>query len=294
LTTGISIRIILVTVLGSLTDPFQYAFMQRALLEVLLLAVPAGFLGAWIVLRRLAFLTHAVGAATFPGLVLGYGLGFSPWLGAFGMAAGFAGLQVGLERRTRLDPGAITGLLLATALAAGSVLVSDVFHSSATVDGLLFGSLLGIGSADLARTALLDVACLALLLGAGRGLLATSYAPAAAAALGFRRSLYDAMLLLLLGAAVVTSAATIGGFAVSGLLVVPAATARLVTRSVRELQLVATGLAAVEATAGLALAFELDVPPGAAIAVLAAAIFLAVTLAVLPAKDAPAVAGAAS
>jgi ABC-type Mn2+/Zn2+ transport system permease subunit len=294
LTTGISIRIILVTVLGSLTDPFQYAFMQRALLEVLLLAVPAGFLGAWIVLRRLAFLTHAVGAATFPGLVLGYGLGFSPWLGAFGMAAGFAGLQVGLERRTRLDPGAITGLLLATALAAGSVLVSDVFHSSATVDGLLFGSLLGIGSADLARTALLDVACVGLLLGAGRGLLATSYAPAAAAALGFRRSLYDAMLLLLLGAAVVTSAATIGGFAVSGLLVVPAATARLVTRSVRELQLVATGLAAVEATAGLALAFELDVPPGAAIAVLAAAIFLAVTLAVLPAKDAPAVAEAAS
>jgi ABC-type Mn2+/Zn2+ transport system permease subunit len=294
LTTGIILRIILVTVLGSVTDPFQYAFMQRALLEVLLLAVPAGFLGAWIVLRRLAFLTHAVGAATFPGLVLGYGLGFSPWLGAFGMAAGFAGLQVGLERRTRLDPGAITGLLLATALAAGSVLVSDVFHSSATVDGLLFGSLLGIGSADLARTALLDVACVALLLGAGRGLLATSYAPAAAAALGFRRSLYDAMLLLLLGAAVVTSAATIGGFAVSGLLVVPAATARLVTRSVRELQLVATGLAAVEATAGLALAFELDVPPGAAIAVLAAAIFLAVTLAVLPAKDAPAVAEAAS
>lgn len=280
--------------LGSVTDPFQYAFMQRALLEVLLLAVPAGFLGAWIVLRRLAFLTHAVGAATFPGLVLGFGLGFSPWLGAFGMAAGFAGLQVGLERRTRLDPGAITGLLLATALAAGSVLVSDVFHSSATVDGLLFGSLLGIGSADLARTALLDVACVALLLGAGRGLLATSYAPAAAAALGFRRSLYDAMLLLLLGATVVTSAATIGGFAVSGLLVVPAATARLVTRSLRELQLVATGLAAVEATAGLALAFELDVPPGAAIAVLAAAIFLAVTLAVLPAKDAPAIAGTAS
>jgi ABC-type Mn2+/Zn2+ transport system permease subunit len=287
LTTGIILRIILVTLLASLSDPFQYAFMQRALAEVLLLALPAGLLGAWIVLRRLAFLTHAVGAATFPGLVLGYGLGFSPWLGAFGVAAGFAGLQVGLERRTRLDPGAITGLLLATSLAAGSVLVSDVFHSSATVDGLLFGSLLGIGTADLVRTALLDVACVALLLAAGRGLLATSYAPAAAAALGFRRGLYDALLLLLLGAAVVTSAATIGGLAVSGLLVVPAATARLVSRSVRELQLVAVGLAAVEATAGLVIAFELDVPPGAAIAVLAAAVFLAVTVAVLPARRAP-------
>jgi ABC-type Mn2+/Zn2+ transport system permease subunit len=294
LTTGIILRIILVTVLGSLTDPFQYAFMQRALAEVLLLAVPAGLLGAWIVLRRLAFLTHAVGAATFPGLVLGYGIGFSPWLGAFGMAAGFAGLQVGIERRTRLDPGAVTGILLATALAAGSVLVSDVYHSSAAVDSLLFGSLLGIGTADLVRTAFLDAACVVLLVSAGRGLLATSYAPAAAAALGFRRGLYDAMLLLLLGAAVVTSAATIGGLAVSGLLVVPAATARLVSGSVRELQLVAMVLAAVEGTAGLVMAFELDVPPGAAIAVLAAAVFLAVSLAVLPSRRTPAAAEAAA
>ena len=78
LTTGIILRIILVTLLASLSDPFQYAFMQRALAEVLLLALPAGLLGAWIVLRRLAFLTHAVGAATFPGLVLGYGLNPSP------------------------------------------------------------------------------------------------------------------------------------------------------------------------------------------------------------------------
>jgi ABC-type Mn2+/Zn2+ transport system permease subunit len=279
--------------MAGLSDPFQYAFMQRALAEVLLLSIPAGFLGAWIVLRRRAFLTHAVGAATFPGLVVGYGLGFSPWLGAFGVAAGFAGAQVGLERRTRLDPGAITGLLLATALAAGSVLVSNVFHSSATVDGLLFGSLLGIGSADLARTVVLDVVCLGLLLGTGRGLLATSYAPAAAGALGFRRSAYDAILLLLLGAAVVTSAAAIGGFAVSGLLVVPAATARLLTRSIRELQVIGTVLAAVESTAGLALAFRLDIPPGAAIAVLAAAVYLVVTLAVMPGRSTAGPAGVA-
>ena len=64
--------------LGYLTDPFQYPFMQRALLEVLLLSIPAGLLGCWIVLRRLSFLTHAVGAATFPGLVLGFGLGVQP------------------------------------------------------------------------------------------------------------------------------------------------------------------------------------------------------------------------
>jgi ABC-type Mn2+/Zn2+ transport system permease subunit len=267
--------------IGFLTDPFQYPFMQRALEEVLLLSIPAGLLGSWIVLRRLSFLTHAVGAATFPGLVLGFGLGFSPWLGAFGVAALFAGAQTTFERRCRLDAGAITGLLLATALAAGSVLTSNVFHSSATVDGLLFGSLLGIGSTDIARALVLGIVCVALILVAGRGLLATSFAPSAAASLGYRRGVYDAVLLLVLGAAVVSCSAAIGGFVVSGLLVVPAATARLVARSLPQMQLGATALAAVESTLGLVLAFHLDVPPGAAIAVLAASVYLAAVL-VLP------------
>ena len=184
-----------------------------------------------------------------------------------------------LERRCKLDAGAITGLLLATALAAGSVLTSNVFHSSATVDGLLFGSLLGIGDADIARALALDVACVALILIAGRGLLATSFAPAAAASLGYRRGIYDALLLLVLGAAVVSCSAAIGGFVVSGLLVVPAATARLLARSLRQMQIGASLLAAAEATVGLVLAFRLDVPPGAAIAVLAASIYLVAVLA---------------
>ncbi len=265
---------------GYLSGPFQYPFMQRALLEVLLLSVPAGLLGCWIVLRRFSFLTHAVGAATFPGLVLGFGLAFSPWLGAFGVAAGFVGAQTLLERRARLDPGAITGLLLATCLAAGSVLVSNVFHSSATVDGLLFGSLLGIDQTDIYRALVLDVACIALVVVAGRGLLATSFAPATAESLGYRRGRYDAVLLLLLGATVVSCSAAIGGFVVSGLLVVPAATARLLARSVRQVQVGGALLAAVEATLGLALAFHLDVPPGAAIAVLAASVYVVVVIAV--------------
>lgn len=266
--------------IGYVIDPFQYPFMQRALEEVLLLAVPGGLLGTWIVLRRLSFLTHAVGAATFPGLVLGFGLGFSPWLGAFAVAAGFGGAQTALERRCRLDAGAITGLLLATSLAAGSLLTSNVFHSSATVDGLLFGSLLGIGEADVARALVLDVACVAVLVGAGRALLATSFAPAAAHSLGYRRGVYDAILLLLLGASVVSCSAAIGGFVVSGLLVVPAATARLLARSVRQMQLGAAALAAVESVIGLVLAFHLDVPPGAAIAVLAASVYVVVVVAI--------------
>jgi len=65
-------------------DPFQLPYVQRGLIEILILAVGAGVLGTWIVLRGLAFFSHAVGTAAFPGLVLAEGIGFAAPLGAFG------------------------------------------------------------------------------------------------------------------------------------------------------------------------------------------------------------------
>src|SRR6266480_153283 len=92
--------------------PFHYAFVQRGVVAALLLSIPAGILGTWIVLRGLAFFSPAVGTAACPGLTL-----------------------VG-------------------ALALGVVLASDVFHSGANVETLLFGSLLLVGAHDVRLAAI--------------------------------------------------------------------------------------------------------------------------------------------
>ncbi len=71
-------------------SPFDLAdlpFLREALLELILLAVTGGVLGAWVVLRRLAFFTHAAGSATFPGLVLADASGFSPTLAGIAVVA---------------------------------------------------------------------------------------------------------------------------------------------------------------------------------------------------------------
>jgi ABC-type Mn2+/Zn2+ transport system permease subunit len=73
-------------------------YMQRAIVEVLLLAVLAGALGGWIVLRRLAFFTHSVGTAAFPGLVVAGAWGIAPQLAALAAALGFAGARERLAR----------------------------------------------------------------------------------------------------------------------------------------------------------------------------------------------------
>src|SRR3989449_9090418 len=106
-------------------EPFQLLFVQRALLEVLLLSTGAGLVGTWIVMRGLAFYSHAVGAAAFPGLVVADGLGFAPALGAFGAAVLFAGAVGGLAHARRSGYGSLTRLPPTGAPAAGVGLATD-------------------------------------------------------------------------------------------------------------------------------------------------------------------------
>src|SRR5215210_2699230 len=135
---------------------FTLPFVQRGLLEVVALALAAGLLGTWIVLRGLAFYAHAVGTAAFPGLVLADGLGFPALLGAFGTAIAVAAIA----RRERGADDTASALVLVAALALGVILASDVFTSTGGVDQLLFGSLLLTGPGDLALAVAASAAAL--------------------------------------------------------------------------------------------------------------------------------------
>jgi ABC-type Mn2+/Zn2+ transport system permease subunit len=262
-----------------LTDPLALPFMQRALIATLLLAVPAGLLGTWIVLRRLAFFAHAVGSATFPGLVVAGPWGIAPPLAALGAGLGFAGLLSRMTRRGATTADAATGLLLTAALALGAILASDVYRSGAGVDRLLFGTLLGLGDGDLVLAGAVAAAALVASAACIRTWLATGFDPAGAAALGVRGARGDWLLLALLAVTVVAVLPAVGALLVSTLLVVPAATARLLARSLGALLGVAVALAALEGVAGLLLAYHLDLPPGPAIAVIGGGAFALAALA---------------
>jgi ABC-type Mn2+/Zn2+ transport system permease subunit len=246
-------------------------FLTRALVEVVLLAIAGGLLGTWIVLRRLAFFTHAAGSATFPGLVVAGPWGVPAQVAALGAGLLYAGGLERLVRRRGVAPDAATALLLVAALALGTVLASDAYPSGTGVDRLLFGTLLGLDDADLALSA--AVAALALVATAtlGRTWLATGFDPAAAPGLGVRGGAGDLLLLAGLAVTVVAALPAVGALLVGTLLVVPAATARLLTGDLRTFQALAVGLAVAEGAGGLLVAYWWDLPPGPAIAVLGGA-----------------------
>jgi ABC-type Mn2+/Zn2+ transport system permease subunit len=248
-------------------DLADISFLREALFELVLLAAAGGLLSAWVVLRRLAFFSHAVGSATFPGLVVADATGFSPLLAGLAVALGYAG---GVERvgRAGREPGEATALLLVAALAGGVILASDVFDSGAAVDRLLFGTLLAIGPGDLALSAataaLVALATLAL----GRTWAAIAFDPDAAPALGLPAARADFVLLALVAVAAVAAIPAVGALLVAAIYVLPGASARLLARTIPGLLAWSAALALAQGLLGLYAAYWLDLPPGPPVAVI--------------------------
>lgn len=254
-------------------DLLELPALRAALAELVLLGVAGGLLGAFVVLRRLAFFAHAVGTATFPGLVIADGTGFSAPLAGLFVALGYA---AGVERagRRERDPGdAATGLLLVAALASGVVLASDVFESGAGVDRLLFGTAIGLTGTDLGISAAAVAVAAAGTLLLGRTWTAVGFDPAAAPSLGVPVRVADLLLLACVAATAVAALPAVGALLVTSLFVVPAAIARLLTTDVPRLLVAAVLLAVAQGVLGLYLAVWLDVPPGPAVAVLGASAY---------------------
>ena len=257
--------------LPAVLESLDLPFVQRGLAEIVLLAVGAGLIGTWIVLRGLAFHAHAVGTAAFPGLVLADGLGFAAPLGALGAAAVFALLVAAVARRPSDDRGAAVAVVLVGMLALGVILASDVFESSAGIETLLFGSLLLIDGGELALAAgVSGLAVLAAVL-AGRHWVAHGFD--AGGETVRPPALLEPALLILIALAVAAAVTAVGALLVTALFVVPAATARLWVSRMRSWQLATIALCAAEGVVGVVVSVELNAPPGPTIAVIAGVVF---------------------
>jgi ABC-type Mn2+/Zn2+ transport system permease subunit len=259
--------------LPSPTQLVELPFTRTAMVELALLAISAGLLGAFIVLRRLAFFSHAVGTAAFPGLVVADATGFSATLAALITAIAYAAGVESAHRSGHEPSDAATGLLLVAALGGGVILASDVFDSGAAVDRLLFGTAIGLDGADLALSAAaaaLAVAGTALF---GRAWIAVGFDRQSARSTGVPARRADLALLGLVALAAVAALPAVGALLVTSLFVVPAAIARLFARDVPRLLLCSTIAAVAIGVVGLYISIWLDVPPGPAVAVLGAAIY---------------------
>lgn len=244
-------------------------------IEVCLVGLLSACVGVHVVLRRRAFFTMAMSHATFPGVVIASMLGLNLYLGGalFGLLA-VAGIAA-LDRRRGQDSATSTGIVLSAGFAVGVLLVSVQPGFTKELSGYLVGSVLTVQASDLVITVVLGVVVLAVLAGTGRVLLFAAFDPAGAAAAGYRTGLLDALFLVLVELTVVTNVPAVGTILSLALIVGPAATARMWTRSVLGMTALAAAIGVGCGLGGLLLSRYVQLPAGAAITLLATAALVA-------------------
>ena len=245
-----------------LFDPYQLGFMRRALLEVLLLAVLGGVVGVHVLLRRLTFLTEALQHTVFPGIAVAFATGQSLLLGAIAAAAATIVLLAILTNRLRVDQEAALAVLLSTFFALGVVIVSRRTGYTADLNQLLFGRILDVDRRQVIETALIASVVLVIVALAHRQLVIVAFDRAHAETLGYRVIVLDLLLNAAVACMVVVAVRAVGTVLMVAFVVTPAASARLLGRSVVSTMAIAVVLAGLLGWVGLSASFDASVNRG--------------------------------
>jgi zinc/manganese transport system permease protein len=201
--------------------------MVNAWLAATMVAIVAGAVGFFAVLRNSAFAAHALPQGAFAGAAGASLLGVSTLLG-LGVFAGLGALVIGLfGRRGRND--VVIALTFVTLLALGSLFLSMSHEYAPEVFALLFGEIVGVSSADLVPIAVLGAASLAVLALAARPLVLSSVMPDVGEARGVRTGAMDLCFLGVLALATTMTVPVVGALLMFSLMIAPAAAARSLT-----------------------------------------------------------------
>jgi manganese/iron transport system permease protein len=249
-----------------LFDPFQFAFMRRALVELLLLSALGSTVGVHVLLRRRAFLTDALQHSVFPGIAIAFVLGQSLMLGALVTAILTIVMLTFVTRRPSVDPDAAMALLIAGFFAIGVVVVSRRSGYQADLTSLLFGRILDVDARQILDTVVVVAASLGLLAALHKELVLRALDPVQAAAVGYRVALLDLALDAVVAVVVVIAVRALGTVLVIAFVVTPPAAARLVARSVPSTMALAVALASIFSWLGLCVSYEASVHHGVKLA----------------------------
>lgn len=253
-----------------------YPFMQHALAAGTIVAVMAGVVGWFMVLRRQTFAGHTLSLTAFTGASAA-GLAGVPVIAGYYVVCGASAVALAAaagSRRSLSRESAATGSVQALALALGFLFISLYHGLLSDLDSLLFGTFLGVTRHQVLVLLLVAAATLALVAAAARPLLFASVDPDVARAAGIQVRLLGLGFLVVLGISVAETAQITGALLVFALLVTPAATAQRITARPLAGVAVSVALALAVTWIGLALAYFSIYPVGFWITSVAFAVYV--------------------
>ena len=264
---------------GYLPEILAYGFVVNAVLAGLLIGPVLGGLGTLVVVKRFAFFSEAVGHAALTGVAIGILLG-EPYTGPYGSLFGYCllfGISLNyLRNRTGLAPDTLIGVFLSVSLALGASLLLILAGKINVhiLENVLFGSVLTVNGNDLLVLAIVGALVLGLSLPLYNRIMLASFNPQLAAVRGVAVKTLDYLFVILVTLITVAAVKVIGAILVGALLVIPAA-ARLLSQSLKGFFWISVLIATVSTLCGILLpiVFDLPIPSGAAIILVAGIAF---------------------
>ena len=266
------------TIALDLLAPYDFAFFQRGMVAATLAGALCGVLGVFVVLRGMSYIGHGLSHAVFGGAAASAVMSINFFVGA-GIWGIISGVLIGrIARRKIIGADAAIGIVTTASFAGGIALLNRYGQARKSIEAVLFGSVLGVSWVDIAAILAVSLAVGAIVLFAYRAFLFATFDPQVATVSGERVAAIEVMLMVMLSVTILVTMRVIGTLLISALLVIPAATARMITNSFSRMLMLSPLVGAVCCLVGMNLSYHLDTSAGATIILVAAAVFTATYL----------------
>ncbi len=256
-----------------LIEPLEYDFMVRALITALLSGIMLSVLGSFTINKNMGFMADAMAHATLPIIAVGVFFGFSiSSLGAPAaiMIALFLGFII---KNTNIGEDTSMGIIFSSFFALGFVLIS-VLDVSINLEDLLFGQILAVSTVDVFVIFILASVVLSTLFLFFKQILFYSFDPLGAQVRNLNVTFLNYLFLIILSLSIVGSLQTVGIVLVLSMLLIPAAAAKLVTKTFVKSIKISAFFGGVSSVAGLYLSYYFNLPSGPTMSLVASGIFM--------------------
>lgn len=261
--------------LEALIEPLQYSFMQRSLIEAVIVGVICAVVGSYLMVQRLALLGDAISHSVLPGLAIAFLVGMNIFVGAF-IAGVLSTVCINIIRtRSNIKEDAAMGIVFSAFFALGITLITSIQkENKIDLNHFLFGNILGVTLGDVRDTLIIAIIVLLVVALLYKELLFYTFDTLGAQAVGLPVHLLDLGLMMLIGLTIVASLKAVGVVLVLSLLITPAATAYLLVTRLHQMMLVGVGFGVLSSISGMYLSYFYNLPSGPAIVLVASGWFI--------------------
>ena len=252
--------------------PFTFEFFRNGLAAATVAGALCGLIGVYVVLRGMSYIGHGLSHAIFGGFAASSVLGISYFLGA-GVWGVATALLIGRVSKRGIGNDTAIAVVTTASFALGLALIAVFGAPARSADAALFGNVLGVSASDVAVIVAVSAAVTLGIFLRYRALLFTTFDPEVATVSGVNTARVDLLLMLMLTVSVLVSMNVMGVTLVAAAIVIPAASARLLTRSFTRMLVLATGFGGASGFVGMIASYHLDIASGPTIVLTSATVF---------------------